>query len=343
MNFISQPTSKDLAPHLHPLYRPRRLRLTPAIRSMVSETSWRPEQLIYPVFVREGINEPQEISSLPGQYQHTLESVVDIARKARDLHVGGLMIFGVPRDEDKDDYGRYAWSDACIANKAIESIRSELGNDIVIMADTCLDEYTSHGHCGPLDENGDVDNDAALVCYQQAALAQAKAGAHFIAPSGMMDGQIQALRDALDTHGYENIGIFAYSSKFASAFFGPFRDAVGCELQGDRRSYQEDPANKREAIHETLLDIEEGADMVMVKPASYYGDILAQIAEFSPVPVGAYQVSGEYAMVAAAAERGWIDKKRTVDEQLICLVRGGADVILTYWALEAAEWKAKKL
>ncbi len=328
-----------LDPILAPVVRPRRLRRTPALRALVRETRWQPEQLVLPVFVREGIDAPMEIASLPGQFQHTVASLVALAREAVKLGVGGLIVFGVPDEANKDETGSNAWSENCIANVALRALREAVGDDIVLMADTCLDEFTTHGHCGPLDASGDVDNDAAVAAYVKVAVSQARAGAHVIAPSGMMDGQVAALRAGLDAAGFADMPILAYAAKFASAFYGPFRDAVGCELAGDRKAYQEDPANAREALREAELDLAEGADMVMVKPGSSYLDVLASVAEMSPVPVAVYQVSGEYAMAAAAAERGWIDLDRIVDEQLLSFVRAGADFVLTYWAMDAARWR----
>lgn len=323
---------------LKPYVRPRRLRATPALRELVRENRWSARQLVLPIFVREGIDEPAPIASLPGQFQHTVASAVALTREAANAGVGGVIIFGVPAEANKDEFGSNTWAADCIANQALRAIRDEVGDEIVLMADTCLDEFTSHGHCGPLTERGDVDNDTAVACYQKVAVSQAKAGAQVVAPSGMMDGQVAAIRVALDEAGFEDVAVLAYSAKFASAFYGPFRDAVGCELSGDRKTYQEDPANRREALYETELDIAEGADMVMVKPGSSYLDVLSDVAEVSPVPVGVYQVSGEYAMVAAAAERGWIDRERIIDEQLTSFVRAGADFILTYWALDAARF-----
>lgn len=335
-------TPPRLDSSLTPTVRPRRLRATPAMRELVRENRWSPAQLVLPIFVREGIDEPVPIVSLPGQFQHTVASAVALAREVADAGVGGVIIFGVPAEENKDEFGSNAWAEECIANQALRAIRDEVGDELVLMADTCLDEFTSHGHCGPLTECGDVDNDAAVACYQKVAVSQAAAGAQVVAPSGMMDGQVEAIRAALDEAGYRDVAILAYSAKFASAFYGPFRDAVGCELTGDRKTYQEDPANLREALYETELDIAEGADMVMVKPGSSYLDVLSAVAEMSPVPVAVYQVSGEYAMVAAAAERGWIDRDRIVDEQLTSFVRAGADFILTYWALTATQWRKEK-
>lgn len=334
------PATPQLDPILAPLARPRRLRRTPALRALVREARWSPEQLVLPVFVREGIDEPVEIASLPGQYQHTVDSLVELAHEAVKLGIGGIIVFGVPAEENKDEIGSNAWAEDCIANVALRRLREEVGDSLVVMADTCLDEFTTHGHCGPITEAGEVDNDAAVACYVKVAVSQARAGAQVIAPSGMMDGQVAALRAGLDDAGFADVPILAYAAKFASAFYGPFRDAVGCELTGDRKAYQEDPANVREALHEVELDLAEGADMVMVKPGASYLDVLAAVADMSPVPVSVYQVSGEYAMVAAAAERGWIDRERIVDEQLTSFVRAGADFILTYWALEAASWRA---
>ena len=248
------------------------------------------------------------------------------------------MVFGVPDDADKDPRGMQAWAPDGIEQRAITACREAVGDDLVIMSDVCLDEFTSHGHCGFLAEDGRVINDETCDAYAQQAVAQARAGAHVVAPSGMMDGQIQVIRTGLDAAGFEDVGILAYSAKYASAFYGPFREAVGSSLQGDRRTYQQDPANRREGLREALLDLAEGADMVMVKPASHYLDVLADVAAISKVPVAAYQVSGEYAMIEAAAERGWIDRRAAIEESITSIVRSGADVVLTYWALEVAEW-----
>lgn len=337
---VGPPLPGRLEDHLVPFARPRRLRTTPALRALVRETRVRPEQLILPVFVADGLSEPRPIASLPGQYQHTIDSVRRLANDVAEAGLGGLMVFGVPRAEDKDEIGSPAWDPQGIGNRALAAIAAEVGDATVLMADTCLDEFTSHGHCGPLDENGRVVNDAALVCYQAAAVAQAAAGAQVIAPSGMMDGQVAAIRAALDRAGFKDRAIFAYSAKYASAFFGPFRDAVACGLSagGDRKAYQQDPANRREGLREVILDLTEGADMVMVKPAGYYLDVLSDVAATAGVPVGAYQVSGEYAMVEAAAAQGWIDRRAVILEQLTSIARAGAGLILTYWALEAAAW-----
>lgn len=318
--------------------RPRRLRLTPAIRRLVAETRVHPSQLVLPVFVADGLDAPHPISSLPGVVQHTLESVRVEANRAVAAGLGGIAIFGVPDIDDKDASGSGAYAEHGILNRALAAVRSEVGDDLVIIADTCLDEFTDHGHCGILNEVGAVDNDATVELYMMQAVSQAKAGAHFVAPSGMMDGQVMGIRDALDEAGYSEIGILAYSAKYASAFYGPFREAVGSSLRGDRRSYQQDPANRREGRLEASLDEFEGADIVMIKPASHYLDVLAEVAEASQVPVAAYQVSGEYAMIAAAAERGWIDRQAAFSESVTAIVRAGADIVFTYAALELAGW-----
>ena len=315
--------------------RPRRLRTTAAMRKLVRETRPRPAQLVLPVFVGES---PAEIGAMPGVRRHTVEQIGDIARSAAEAGLGGIMLFGVPDDADKDPRGTQAWAPDGIEQRAITACREAVGDDLVIMSDVCLDEFTSHGHCGFLAEDGRVINDETCDAYAQQAVAQARAGTHMVAPSGMMDGQIRVIRAGLDAAGFEDVGILAYSAKYASAFYGPFREAVGSSLQGDRRTYQQDPANRREGLRETLLDLSEGADMVMVKPASHYLDVLADVAAVSKVPVAAYQVSGEYAMIEAAAERGWIDRRAAIQESITSIVRSGADVVLTYWALEVAEW-----
>ncbi|MBF1681177.1 MAG: porphobilinogen synthase [Rothia sp.] len=322
--------------------RPRRLRTTAAMRSLVAETTLRPSQLIQVFFVRDGITEPQPIRSMPGQYQHTLESIIPAVREAYEAGIRCIDLFGIPRDEDKDEVGSTAWDPQGILNRAIAVCREEFGDDLVVMADTCLDEFTSHGHCGVLVNDGHgtlvVDNDQTVELYCKMAVSQARAGAHTVSPSGMMDGQIAAMRAALDEAGFEDVSIMAYSAKYASAFFGPFRDAVESTFKGDRKTYQQDPANRRESLLEVRADLEEGADMVMVKPAGSYLDIVREVAEFSPVPVAAYQVSGEYAMIEAAAANGWIDRKAVVLESLRSIHRAGADVILTYYGTEAAGW-----
>jgi len=320
----------------HPLIRPRRLRTTPAMRALVRETRVHPSQLVLPVFVRDGIAEPTPISSLPGVVQHTTDSLKRVAEAAAEAGLGGIMLFGVPLDADKDAAGTCGVRPDGILNRGIAAVRDAVGDSLVVMADTCLDEFTDHGHCGVLDAAGRVDNDATLAAYADLAVAQARAGAHVVGPSGMMDGQVAAIRSALDAHGHADVAILAYSAKYASAFFGPFREAVGSSLTGDRKTYQQDPANRREGLREALLDLAEGADMVMVKPAGYYLDVLADVAAAAPVPVAAYQVSGEYAMVEAAALRGWLDRARAIDETVTSIVRAGADIVLTYWALELA-------
>lgn len=319
-----------------PFLRPRRLRTTAAMRELVAETRLHPRQLILPVFVRDGIDSPQAITSMPGQFQHTLDSIRALAANCAQAGIGGIDLFGVPRYEDKDARGSVAWADDGILNRALVAVRSEVGDALVVMADTCLDEFTEHGHCGVLTDDGRVDNDQTLQLYADMAVSQAAAGAHMVSPSGMMDGQVRVIREALDAAGHHEVGILAYSAKYASAFFGPFRDAVGCSLQGDRKTYQQDPANRREGVREALLDIDEGADMVMVKPAGYYLDVVADVAAVSPVPVAAYQVSGEYAMVEAAAANGWVERERVVRESVTGIIRAGADMVLTYFALDPA-------
>ena len=321
---------------MSPFIRPRRLRTTPAMRAMVAETRVAPAQLMMPVFVREGISEPVEIKAMPSQYQHTTDSIKKLAAELAEAGVGGIDLFGVPADEQKDETGSIAWDPEGILNRGIAAVREEGGDALVVCADTCLDEFTSHGHCGVLTEDGRVDNDPTLDLYAKMALSQARAGAHMVSPSGMMDGQVEVIRQALDEGGYQDVSIMAYSAKYASAFFGPFREAVSCNLKGDRKTYQQDPANRIEGLREALLDISEGADIVMVKPASHYLDVLADVAGAVDVPVAAYQVSGEYAMVEAAAANGWIDRERAIDESIVSIARAGANIILTYWALEYA-------
>ncbi len=321
---------------LTPLVRPRRLRTTPAMRRLVAETRINPGQLVLPVFVADGLEAPRPIGSLPGVVQHTLDSVRAEAERAAAAGLGGIMLFGVPAEADKDAVGSVGARPDGILNRGVAAVRDAIGDDLVVMADTCLDEFTDHGHCGVLDADGRVDNDATLAAYVDLAVSQADAGAHVVGPSGMMDGQVLAIRDGLDAAGHADVSILAYSAKYASAFYGPFREAVGSSLQGDRRAYQQDPANRREGLREALLDLAEGADMVMVKPAGYYLDVLADVAAASDVPVAAYHVSGEYAMVCAAAERGWIDRDRALREAVTSIVRAGADIVLTYAALELA-------
>jgi len=318
--------------------RPRRLRQTPVLRSLVAETRLHPRDLVLPVFVGEGLTEPRPITSMPGVDQHTLESVVEVAHRCVAAGLGGIMLFGVP--QEKDATGSGAVDPDGILNVALRAVRDAVGDDLVVMADTCLDEFTDHGHCGVLDEHGRVDNDATNLLYAEMAVAQARAGAHVVAPSGMMDGQVAVIREALDAEGLTDTVILAYSAKYASAFFGPFREAVQSSLQGDRRTYQQDPANIVESLREIDLDIAEGADMVMVKPAMSYLDVVAAAAERASVPVVAYQVSGEYSMIHAAAANGWIDLRGAAIESLTSIRRAGAQVVLTYFALDVAEWTA---
>ena len=317
-----------------PTIRPRRLRTTPAMRALVRETHVDPAKLIWPVFVRDDIDEPREIAAMPGQYQHTIDSLRRAAAEAAEAGVGAIDLFGVPAH--RDAIGSQAWAEDGILNRGLAAVRAEVGDALVVCADTCLDEFTDHGHCGLLDAEGGVDNDATLPLYQAMAISQARAGAHMVSPSGMMDGQVAAIRAALDQAGHADVAILAYSAKYASAYFGPFREAVGSTLKGDRRTYQQDPANRREGLFEALLDAAEGADMLMVKPAGPYLDVLADVAAASDIPVAAYQVSGEYSMVEAAAANGWIDRTRVIDESLTGIFRAGADSVLTYWALEVA-------
>lgn len=323
---------------MFPVVRPRRLRGTPAMRRLVAQSSLEPRHLVLPMFVADGIDAPREISSMPGVYQHTPDSLRAAAVAAVEAGVGGLMLFGVPRPEDKDGHGSGATDPDGILNRGLRTLSKELGDATVLMADTCLDEFTDHGHCGVLTPEGTVDNDATLERYRDMAVAQAEAGAHLLGPSGMMDGQVAAIRTALDAAGHVDVGQLAYTAKYASAFYGPFREAVDSSLQGDRRTYQQDPANRREALRELDLDLTEGADLVMVKPAMSYLDILREVADRSPVPVAAYQISGEYSMITAAARNGWIDRDAAVLESLMSIRRAGADIVLTYWAAEAAGW-----
>jgi porphobilinogen synthase len=320
------------------IMRPRRLRVNPVMRAMVSETSVEPRQLILPVFVAEGLSEPRPISSMPGVVQHTLDSLRKATVEAARAGLAGVMLFGVP--EHKDAVGSGALDPDGILNVAIRAAREEVGDDCLIMSDVCLDEFTDHGHCGVLTPSGAVDNDATVEIYAQMAVAHAAAGAHVVAPSGMMDGQVGAIRAALESAGATDTAIMAYAAKYASAFFGPFREAVGSSLQGDRKTYQQDPGNLREALREVALDVAEGADLVMVKPALPYLDVLAAVRAEVNIPVAAYQVSGEFAMVEAAAANGWINREAAITETLTSIHRAGADVILSYWALELAQRSA---
>jgi len=319
----------------YPVSRPRRLRRTKPLRNLVAQVAVRPSSLVLPLFVKEGIGEPQPVSSMPGVVQHTRESLLKAAADAVAAGVGGLILFGVPAV--KDGRGSAADDPDGVVQLALQDLAAEVGHDTVLMADLCLDEYTDHGHCGLLTAAGEVDNDATLARYASIAVVQAAAGAHVVAPSGMMDGQVGAIRTALDLAGYQDVAICAYSAKYASAFYGPFREAAECAPQfGDRAAYQQDPAAAKDGLREALLDVGEGADIVMVKPALAYLDVISQLAAEVPVPVAAYQVSGEYSMVEAAAANGWLDRDRTIMETLTAISRAGADIILTYWAAELA-------
>ena len=331
------PTSRPGVPGApFPAARPRRLRATPALRRLVAETRLHPADLVLPLFVKEGVDEPVPIGSMPGVVQHTTDSLRRAAVAAAEAGVGGLMLFGVPTH--RDAVGSGATDPDGILNAGLAALAEEVGDAVVVMADLCLDEFTDHGHCGVLAPDGSVDNDATLHRYAEMALAQAVAGAQVLGLSGMMDGQTAAVRAALDAAGHTATALLAYSAKYASSFYGPFREAVDSTLRGDRRTYQMDPANRREGLREAALDVAEGADVVMVKPALGYLDVLADVAAASPVPVAAYQVSGEYAMVEAAAERGWVDRRGAIEESLLAIRRAGADLVLTYWATEVATW-----
>ncbi|RUR01931.1 porphobilinogen synthase [Labedella endophytica] len=316
--------------------RLRRLRTTPALRRLVSETRLHASELVLPMFVREGIEHPLPLGSMPGIQQHSLDSLRRAAAAAAEAGIGGVMLFGVPAERDAT--GSASCRADGILNVATAAVADEVGDALVVQTDLCLDEFTDHGHCGVLASDGSVDNDATLAIYREMALAQARAGSQLLGLSGMMDGQVAAVREALDGEGFHDTVIMAYSAKYASAFYGPFREAVDSQLSGDRRSYQLDPGNRREGLREALTDIEEGADIVMVKPAMSYLDVLADVAAASEVPVWAYQVSGEYSMIEAAAAHGWIDRRRAVEESLVGIKRAGADAILTYWAVEVAGW-----
>lgn len=319
------------------IHRPRRLRRSAAMRRLVAESRLSVDDLIAPLFVREGIGAPNPISSLPGVLQHTRESLRKEVRELANLGVPGVILFGVPTHKDAE--GSEAWNPDGIVQLALKDLQEDLGDDIVLMSDLCVDEYTSHGHCGVLDSNGRVDNDKTLDIYARIAVAQARAGSTVVAPSGMMDGQVGAIRQALDNEGFDDVAILAYSAKYATALYGPFREAVDVKIAdgGDRKGYQQDWHNAREALTEVRLDIEQGADMVMVKPAMTYLDIIAKVRAAVDVPLAAYHVSGEYSMIKAAAERGWIDGPAIALEQLTAIKRAGADFILTYFAREIAE------
>ncbi len=332
-------TDERVAPVSGPLVRPRRLRTTAALRRMVGETSLEARQLVLPLFVREGLREPKPISSMPGVVQHSRDSLLEAVAEAADLGLGGVMLFGIP--ESKDATGSGAIDPGGVLNLAITDVVAEVGDALTVMSDLCLDEFTDHGHCGVLTSDGKVDNDRTLEAYAEMARAQAHAGVDMVGPSGMMDGQVAVIRAALDAAEHTDVSILAYSAKYASAFFGPFREAVDSSLQGDRRTYQQDPGNAREGVREALLDVAEGADIVMVKPALAYLDVLRQVRDAVDVPVAAYNISGEYAMVEAAAAHGWIDREAAILETLTSIRRAGADVVLTYWASEAARLLAR--
>ena len=318
-----------------PQQRPRRLRRTPALRDLVRETDLSPRHLVAPLFVKEGIAEPAPISSMPGHHQHTLESLRKEARELAERGVRALVLFGIPAGKDPE--GSEAWAEEGVSQQAIRALREELGDEVVVVADLCLCEYTDHGHCGVF-EGGELDNDATLERYRRIAVSQAAAGADLVAPSGMMDGQVAAIRSALDEEGFAATAILAYAAKYASSFYGPFREAAeGAPRFGDRRSHQMDPANADEALREIRADVAEGADVVMVKPALPYLDVIRRARDAVDVPVAAYNVSGEYAMIKAAAERGWIDGTAAMLETLVAIRRAGAGLILTYFAREAAD------
>jgi porphobilinogen synthase len=321
---------------INPVIRPRRLRTTPALRRLASEIRLHPSELVLPMFVREGGGDPMPIQSMPGVVQHTIDSARRAVTEAAEAGIGGVMLFGVPTV--RDAVGSGATDPDGILNAATRALVDEVGDALVVQTDLCLDEFTDHGHCGLVAVDGSVDNDSTLERYCEMALVQAASGSQLLGLSGMMDGQVAAVRQALDLNGYVDTAVLAYSAKYASAFYGPFRDAVQSTLEGDRRSYQLDPANRREGVREALLDIQEGADIVMVKPAGSYLDVLAEVAAVSDVPVWAYQVSGEYAMIEAAAAHGWIDRRRAVEESVLSIRRAGADAVLTYWAVELATW-----
>ena len=315
---------------------PRTLRATPAMRRLVAQTRIHPAQLVLPMFVREGITSPVPIASMPGVVQHSLDSLRKAVAEAAEAGIGGVMLFGVP--EHKDAVGSGATDPDGILNVATRVAGAEAGDALVVQTDLCLDEFTDHGHCGVLDGRGRVDNAASLLRYREMALVQASSGSQLLGLSGMMDGQVAAVRAALDDAGFEDTALLGYAAKYASAFYGPFREAVQSSLRGDRRTYQLDPANRREGLREVTLDLAEGADVVMVKPAMSYLDVLADAAAVSTVPVWAYQVSGEYSMIEAAAAHGWIDRRRAVEESVLSIRRAGAKAVLTYWAVELAGW-----
>lgn len=306
------------------------------MRRLTAETRLHAAELILPLFVREDTSEPLPIQSMPGVVQHSLDSLKRAVVQAADAGIGGVMLFGVP--QHRDAIGSGATDPDGILNRATRAVVAEVGDALVVQTDLCLDEFTDHGHCGVLDASGRVDNDATLERYREMALAQAASGSQLLGLSGMMDGQVAAVRHALDGAGHPDTAILAYAAKYASSFYGPFREAVDSQLKGDRRSYQQDPANRREGLREAQLDLDEGADILMVKPAMSYLDVLSDVARLSDVPVWAYQVSGEYSMVEAAAAHGWIDRRRAIEETVTGIRRAGADAVLTYWAVEIAGW-----
>jgi porphobilinogen synthase len=325
---------KDAFPGGFPSIRPRRLRSGAAVRRLVAENRLHPADFVLPVFVKEGLGEPHPLSSMPGVVQHSRDSLRKAAVEAASLGIGGIMLFGIP--EQKDAVGSGATDPEGILNVAVRDVVSEVGGDLVVMADLCLDEFTDHGHCGVLRPDGVVDNDATLIRYSEMGVRLAEAGVTMVGPSGMMDGQVAAVRAGLDSAGHQDVSILAYAAKYASAFYGPFREAVESTLQGDRRTYQQDSANGDEALREVALDLAEGADLVMVKPAMSYLDVVARVADRFDVPVAAYQISGEYAMIEAAAANGWINREAAILESLLSIRRAGASIILTYWATEVA-------
>jgi porphobilinogen synthase len=322
-----------------PIDRPRRLRRTPALRRLVRETRLRPDDLVLPAFVNEALDQPVAISTMPGQYQESHDSLLRSVAEARSLGINAVILFGIPSHKDAE--GSNAWSDRGVVQTAIRRLKSEFRDDVVVIADNCLDEYTDHGHCGVLREDGSIDNDSTIDVYARIAVSQASAGADVIAPSGMMDGQVAAVRQALDDNGFEHIAILAYSAKYASVMYGPFREAAdSAPREGDRRAYQMDVANQREAVRETLLDVDEGADMVMVKPALTALDVVARVRDATDLPLAAYCVSGEYAMLRAGAAAGAFDERAAVLEALTGIRRAGADMVITYHARDAARWLA---
>ena len=319
-----------------PEARLRRLRQSAPVRALLRETSVEPRHLVLPMFVREGLSAPAAIASMPGVVQHSLDSLRVAAAEAAEAGIGGVMLFGVPAQRDATGTG--ADDPEGVLNVATAAVADEVGDALVVQTDLCLDEFTDHGHCGVLSDSGEVDNDATLERYASMALAQARAGSRVLGLSGMMDGQVAVVREALDAEGFQNTLLMAYAAKYASAFYGPFREAVDSQLKGDRRTYQMDPGNRREGVREALFDQDEGADIVMVKPAMAFLDVLREVRDAVDVPVWAYQVSGEYAMVEAAAANGWIDRRAAVLESLLSIRRAGADAVLTYWAVEVARW-----